>query len=166
MHIDGLHTYDAVKHDYEVWVKKVKNGGTILFHDCNVRERSFGVWKLWNELQSDGSIWTLELQNGHGLGIATLSHEKPEWHSQIRCFIDLLKSKGHLLSEMDRIKSKNLCIKDENWIQKEEIQSLRRHIENLEEVVNQKEIYIKTRITYRIKCKIKKILKAMMLQRN
>ena len=32
LHIDGLHTYDAVKHDYDIWVKKVKDGGTILFH--------------------------------------------------------------------------------------------------------------------------------------
>ena len=166
LHIDGLHTYEAVKHDYSVWVKKVKDGGTILFHDCNVRERSFGVWKLWNELKIDRSIWTLELQNGHGLGIATLSHEKPEWHGQISCLFDILKTKGHLLSQMDRINSRYLCMQDANRTKAEELKSLKIHIESLEEVISRQKQYIKTRFSYRVKKQFKKIIKALVFQRK
>lgn len=34
--IDGLHTYHGVKNDIEGIVKKVRKGGYILFHDCNL----------------------------------------------------------------------------------------------------------------------------------
>ena len=74
IHIDGLHTYEAVKHDYEIWKPKLKNGGTILFHDWNVREGNFGVWKLW-KVKEDKRFQCMEIRNGHGLAIATLTDD-------------------------------------------------------------------------------------------
>ena len=67
IHIDGLHTYDAVN-DYLVWNKKLKNGGTILFHDWNVRTGDFGVWKLWDEIKNDNQYHYIEIPSGYGLG--------------------------------------------------------------------------------------------------
>ena len=77
LHIDGLHTYEAVSNDFKRWRSKVRTGGTILFHDTNVEENNFGVWKLWDEVKGLDEYQCMELKNGHGLGIATKGKSKP-----------------------------------------------------------------------------------------
>ncbi|MBV9858890.1 MAG: class I SAM-dependent methyltransferase [Alphaproteobacteria bacterium] len=54
IYVDGDHTYDGVKLDAELSVKKVKRGGLIIFNDyilfCNTQGEAYGVIPVVNEL--------------------------------------------------------------------------------------------------------------------
>jgi hypothetical protein len=67
LHLDGLHTETAVRHDVDSWLPKLRPGGILLLHDVDVRTREFGAWKVWDDLQARGRSWTFH--DGPGLGL-------------------------------------------------------------------------------------------------
>ena len=72
--IDGDHSYDGVKRDFEMYSPLVKKGGIIAFHDIvpNPADSTCFVYKFWDEIKA--SFEHIELveswkQNGAGIGL-------------------------------------------------------------------------------------------------
>ena len=84
LHIDGLHTYNAVAHDFATWRTKLSDRAVVLFHDTNVRARDFGVFRLWAELRNE--FQGFEFTHCNGLGILGYGENLPP---EIQAFLAL-----------------------------------------------------------------------------
>lgn len=81
--IDGDHTYDGVKKDYEMYKHLLKDGGYIGFHDINAESGKLSkhcqVDVFWKELLQNGNLNATEY-NQHGPGgigvIQVFKHKK------------------------------------------------------------------------------------------
>lgn len=67
LHIDGVHTYAGVQHDFETWFPKLKRGGIVLLHDTAVRVNEFEVWRFWAEIRE--VYPSFEFDHSCGLGV-------------------------------------------------------------------------------------------------
>jgi hypothetical protein len=69
LHIDGMHTYEAVRDDYFKWEPKIAPGGIVLFHDIEAKMKDYGVWRFWEDLRLEFPGDTFAFRHGFGLGV-------------------------------------------------------------------------------------------------
>ena len=143
LHIDGLHTYKAVKRDYLEWESRVKKDGLIILHDIFETKDDFGVYKLWKEIKRKHK--TLEFHHSHGLGIIFKKPEKfidfleleevwQRYYSTI--FENKVLNKNKLLDgeikELIEVHKENKDLKDKKEIILKDIESLNKILSNIE----------------------------------
>lgn len=72
IYIDGDHSYEGVRLDYDLFWPKLDKGGFMIFHDVVARgyldKGKFGVWRFWEELPMHSKI-IFPFSKESGLGI-------------------------------------------------------------------------------------------------
>ena len=83
LHIDGFHTYEAVKNDFNCWSKHVVEDGIIIFHD--VTSFPDDVGKFFNEIEGGYKLYFT-----HSAGLGVYTKNKDLYNSIITNFPNII----------------------------------------------------------------------------
>jgi predicted O-methyltransferase YrrM len=70
--IDGDHSYDGVRQDFEMYAPLVRPGGLVAMHDINTLAEDHHVWRYWGEIKErhrTEEIIADRSTNKYGLGL-------------------------------------------------------------------------------------------------
>lgn len=140
LNIDGYHTYEELKSNFEKWLPKMTARGVVLFHDINVREGAFGVAKFWDELKLQYP--NFEFAHSHGLGVLAVGHSYPEeLHALLQCseaeamsvrrFFSTLGGRLEALQELQHVKTKLATFKTQTQTLNEQVRETTQRISAL-----------------------------------
>jgi predicted O-methyltransferase YrrM len=109
IHIDGLHTYEACKHDFESWLPKLAKNGLVLLHDVS-SDSGYGSANYWIEIARNYP--NIAFEHSFGLGVIApkgtrrvpiFTRSWSDRHCERYALLaqnDLLKLQVHDLTEM------------------------------------------------------------------
>lgn len=72
VHIDGDHSYEGIKSDFNLFWPKVEKGGFLAIHDIGSPNKDgniYGTRKFWQEIKKNGSYKIIEFDEDPGVGI-------------------------------------------------------------------------------------------------
>lgn len=73
LHVDGRHSYDDVRADFETYQSTLSTRAVVLFHDTHEIQPTFGVHRFWDELATTAPSFAFH--HGHGLGVLAFGSE-------------------------------------------------------------------------------------------
>ncbi len=82
MFIDGDHTYQGVKQDFQMYSPRVRKGGLVAFHDIATHDHTSGCEedKFWNEIKpSYRNLEIIEKQDQKWAEIGGYSSNQQVW---------------------------------------------------------------------------------------
>lgn len=72
IHIDGDHSYQGVKYDFETFWPRLRKGGFIALHDIGSQDKDgnvYGTRSYWQEIVNKTGVKAIEIMEDPGLGI-------------------------------------------------------------------------------------------------
>ncbi|MES1159178.1 MAG: class I SAM-dependent methyltransferase, partial [Bacteroidota bacterium] len=118
LHLDGRHTYEAVRHDFYTWLPKMSERGIVLFHDTTVKEGNFGVFRLWEELSK--KYPSFEFQHASGLGVLGVGTLLPE---KLKTFFEVTSTPGMGIAIRQVYQRLGALIKAEQTLEEQKIEN-------------------------------------------